>query len=69
MRAWTGAHFDPAAVARAELAWWVARRMPGENDPANVGRLIATVNARIYEVPAERVLRASTLTCRSRRAA
>src|ERR1041384_8246467 len=24
MRAWTGARFDPEAVAKAELAWWVA---------------------------------------------
>src|SRR6185295_16026273 len=36
MRNWTGAGFDPETVARAELAWWVARRVPGENDAANV---------------------------------
>ena len=61
MRAWTGAGFDPEAVAKAELAWWVARRVPGQNDPANVGRLMAQVNASIYGVPAARVLRASEL--------
>src|SRR5262249_28935412 len=31
VRSWTGAAFDPQAVARAELAWWVARRNPAEN--------------------------------------
>src|SRR5579871_3927371 len=30
-RDWTGARFDPRAVAQAELAWWVARRIPGQN--------------------------------------
>ena len=34
---WTSARFDPAAVARAELAWWVARRVPGQNSPDQVG--------------------------------
>src|ERR1041385_6634299 len=34
-RDWNGGGFDPAQVARAELAWWVARRMPGQNDAAN----------------------------------
>ena len=28
-RAWLHAGFDPTALARAELSWWVARRMPG----------------------------------------
>src|SRR6185295_11618168 len=31
VRSWTGAGFDPRAVARAELAWWEARRIPGED--------------------------------------
>src|SRR5262245_17179527 len=30
-KSWLGAGFDPKAVARAELAWWVARRTPGQN--------------------------------------
>src|SRR6185436_11248102 len=34
---WHRAGFDPRAVARAELAWWVARRTPGQNDPEQVG--------------------------------
>lgn len=61
MRNWTNAGFDPETVARAELAWWVARRVPEQSDPANVGRLMAQVNASIYGVPAERVSRASAL--------
>jgi hypothetical protein len=61
MRNWTRADFDPESVARAELAWWVARRVPGQSDPSNVGRLIAQVNALIYRVPAQRVSRASEL--------
>lgn len=48
-------------MARAELAWWIARRVPGESSPENVGRLIATMYALFYEVPAERVLEAGLL--------
>ena len=40
-KSWMHAGFDPAAVAHAELAWWVARRAPGENSPEHVGALIA----------------------------
>ena len=58
---WVHAGFDPKAVARAELAWWVARRMPGQNSAQQVGRLIAEENALIFEVPVDRVLEASTL--------
>jgi len=32
-KSWMHAGFDPNAVAHAELAWWVARRVPGENSP------------------------------------
>ena len=59
-RDWTGATFDPARVARAELAWWVARRVPGQDDAPHVGELIAEENALLFDAPAERVLRAST---------
>lgn len=61
------ASFDPAAVARAELAWWVARRIPEQLDPENVGRLIAEENALIFSVPADRVLAASVLRARAGR--
>jgi hypothetical protein len=40
-QSWLHADFDPHAVARAELAWWVARRTPGHNRPEEVGELIA----------------------------
>jgi hypothetical protein len=66
-RDWMDARFDPAAVARAELAWWVARRMPGENSADQVGLLIARENALLYEVALERVLAASTLRARAGR--
>ena len=48
---WHRAGFDPGAVARAELAWWVARRTPGGNAPEQVGRLIAKEYALLYEAP------------------
>jgi hypothetical protein len=60
-RAWLHAGFDPREVARAELAWWVARRTPGQNAPPNVGRLIANEYALLYEVPRERVATAGLL--------
>ena len=64
---WTGAPFDPAEVARAELAWWVARRVPGQDSPENVGRLIARENALLFAVPDARVLTASVLRARAGR--
>jgi hypothetical protein len=66
-KAWVNAGFDPKAVARAELAWWVARRIPGQNSAEQVGRLIAEENALLYEVPVERVLEASTLRAKAGR--
>lgn len=66
-RDYTGERFDPAAVARAELAWWVARRIPGQNSAEQVGGLIADENALIYNVPRDRVLEASVLRARAGR--
>ena len=60
-RDWTGAHFDPRAVAQAELAWWVARRTPGQNSPEQVGRLMADEYALLYETTPDRVARAALL--------
>ena len=48
-KSWTGAAFDPREVARAELAWWVARRIPGQNSAEQVGRLIAEEYGLLYE--------------------
>jgi hypothetical protein len=64
---WTNASFDPKRVARAELAWWVARRVPGQDGPEQVGALIADLNALLYSVPRERVLDASVLRARAGR--
>ena len=58
---WTGATYDPSAVARAELAWWIARRDPAARSPENVGRLIAVLYSQMYAVPVERVATAGRL--------
>lgn len=73
-RSWTGAAFDPAAVARAELAWWIARRTPGRDSPEQVGALIAQEYALLYETTPENVaepafLRARAAALRDRQAA
>jgi hypothetical protein len=61
VRSWTDASFDPRAVARAELAWWVARRVPGQNSPEQIGRLIADEYALLYETSPENVAAAALL--------
>jgi hypothetical protein len=66
-RDWVGASYDPKAVARAELAWWVARRLPGQDGEAQVGALIAEENALRFGVPVDRVLQASALRARAAR--
>ena len=58
---WLDARFDPKAVAKAELAWWVARRIPGQNSPEQVGGLIADEYSLLYEVPREAVLESGRL--------
>ena len=60
-KSWTGAGFDPAAVAHAELAWWTARRVPGQNTPEQVGRLMADEYALMYETTHENVADAALL--------
>jgi hypothetical protein len=59
--AWLDAGFDPHAVARAELAWWVARRVPGRNSPEQVGQLMAEEYALLYRTSAARVAPAALL--------
>lgn len=65
VRNWEGARFDPATVARAELAWWVARRTPGDDAPEQVGSLIADEYALLYEVPKAAVESAGVLRARA----
>jgi hypothetical protein len=60
-RSWTGAAFDPRAVAKAELAWWVARRVPGRNSADQVGSLMADEYALLYETSRDRVANAALL--------
>ena len=60
-RRWLSAGFDPGRVAKAELAWWVARRTKGQNDPENVGRLIAEAYALLYEAPFDDMLKPGLL--------
>ena len=60
-RSWLGAGFDPHAVARAELAWWVARRIPGRNSPEQVGALMADEYALLYETSRDRVAASALL--------
>jgi len=56
-----GAGFVANAVARAELAWWIARRLPGQNSAEQVGQLIAVEYGLLYETAAERLAPAALL--------
>lgn len=60
-RDWLDAGFEPADVARAELAWWGARRTPGKNRPDQVGALMADEYALLYETSRSAVLRPALL--------
>ena len=60
-KSWTHAEFDPRAVAHAELEWWVARRVPGQNSPEQIGGLIADEYALLYETTRARVESAALL--------
>jgi hypothetical protein len=60
-KSWMHADFDPRAVAHAELAWWVARRVPGQNSPEQIGGLIADEYALLYETTRARVERSALL--------
>ncbi len=40
--------FDPREAARAELAWWIARRTPGRDNTQQVGKRIAELYSVIY---------------------
>jgi hypothetical protein len=65
VRAWTGATFEARAVARAELAWWQARRSPGRNSVEDVGRLIAEEYALLYESSPPAMLTPALLRARA----
>jgi hypothetical protein len=61
VKAQSRATFDPRDVARAELSWWVARRVPGQNSSQQIGRLIAEEYAALYAAPVGDVARAGLL--------
>ena len=48
LRALLKRSFDPREAARAELAWWVARRTPGQDNTQEVGKRIAKLYSVIY---------------------
>ena len=60
-KSWMRAGFDPRQVARAELAWWIARRIPGQNSPEQIGDLMADQYALLYETDRRNVLNAARL--------
>ena len=57
----SGAKFDPNEAAKAELAWWVARRTPGRDSPEQVGAEIAKLYAILYGSGKEEFRRAGLL--------
>ena len=65
VRDWTGAAFDPRAVARAELAWWEARRVPGRSSVEQIGQLIAEEYALLYESSPSNMAAAALLRARA----
>jgi hypothetical protein len=65
VRSWTGSAFDARAVARAELAWWEARRIPGRNGVEQVGQLIAEEYALLYESSAPAMAAPALLRARA----
>lgn len=64
-RDWTGASFDPKAVARAELSWWTARRDPASGTGAQRNAVVAArmtdLYALLYDAPRDRVAEAARL--------
>jgi hypothetical protein len=64
-RDWTGATFDPSAVAHAELSWWTARRDPASGTGANKNRVVTArmteLYSLLYGLPPDRVAEAARL--------
>jgi len=58
---WLNADFDPAEVARAQLNWWVQRRMPNLNSNDQIGEQMSQEYALRYEVTPDRVIGAAIL--------
>jgi len=56
---------DPGALARAEIAWWVARRDPQHSSPEQVGALIAKLYSILYDAPQPMLRDAGLLRARA----
>lgn len=63
----TGADYDPAEAARAELAWWVARRTPGKNSVEQVGQSVAHLYEVLYGKTNPQIERAGYLRAQAAR--
>lgn len=61
IKAGTGLSFDPREAAEAELAWWVARRTPGENSVEQVGDKIEELYAILYGQTNDLIAKAAQL--------
>ena len=51
-KAWTNAAFEPAAVARAQLNWWVTKQLPNLNTIDQVAPLVSDELELRYGLPA-----------------
>ena len=51
-KAWTNASFEPAAVARAQLNWWVTKQLPNLNTIDQVAPLVSEEFELRYGLPA-----------------
>lgn len=60
-RDWHQAKFDPALAARAQLTWWVTRKLPNLNGSDNVAPLTAQDLAVRYQISTERMMPAAAL--------
>jgi len=60
-KAWRKTSVDPVAVARAQLNWWVIRRMPNLNAVDQIGVLIAEEYALRYPLAGGRTVEAAHL--------
>lgn len=67
LRAVLNRSFDPREAARAELDWWIARRIPGRDNPQQVGERIAKLYAIIYGAERPEFLQAGVLRAEAAR--
>lgn len=58
---WMKASYDPGKVARAQLDWWVTRRMPNLNSIDAVSQLMAEEYSARYHLGSDRMMAAATL--------